>query len=250
MTSAWSNQEIPMALGGHTVLAITLVIALLSGCTTPRLAGIARGGSVSIVVEKPGASIVIKNELIGEDAGKGSAVGALAGGIGGLSCGPLALLCVPAGILVGSGSGAVVGAMVGVAEGLPADKFERLSRRIQAYSISHDVRAVLQTQIIESARHRWIVSSDSPGAQIHVSLESLSLGLTRGERIAVTARVAVQVRGSTSGFNRQDYKQFLHQGRLSHLDVWTDESTDFVEENIRSAFQHIAAQIVADIAYQ
>ena len=123
--------------------------------------------SVRIVVSQapdwPG-TIEVRNESVGGESPEalaGAGAGALAGGVWGLACGPLAPLCVPLGVVAGAEVGVVAGLAVGTTAALPEDKAGRLRDRVTRALQSHDLRGELEAAIVDRAKGHWNTTGTS-----------------------------------------------------------------------------------------
>jgi len=232
------------------MVSLAVLISLLCACSTPRLASIKRGEPVAFVVtaspqwEAGG----IRNTAIREDAATGAHTGAMAGALVGLSCGPYFLFCMPVAALVIGGGGAIVGAAAGLAESLSAAQVAQLNERLHRFRQSHDLLAELRANLVERGRKHWQVSADTSPSVVSIELQEISLNSTRDERIALVMRVRVSVTPGAAPRGESTQKQFDYVGPLGNLPVWMDEYNDFVETSFKDACQHLAAQIVSELA--
>lgn len=243
-----SNRE-PMI----TRLLIWFVIAaLMSACTTPRLVALRHGDPVSIIVAvSPDATDIvgIRNKTIGQDSRTGAGVGAGMGALIGLSCGPWILLCMPVAALALGGGGAIVGAGVGVAESLPKEKVAQLESRLIRLRQPPILRDALQGTVDEQAKKYWPRGSGSSPTMIRIDLQEVFLNSMRDERIVLVVRVRVSIDGGSLR-HRGDLTQkyFEYVGQTSTLAMWLDAGNDFAEKSFGNAWQHLATEIVSELA--
>ena len=195
-------------MGKRTIGAI-LVLTLLAGCATPQVTTIRRGEPVAFVYTKSphsDGSTNIRNEEFDNSTavgvGTGAVGGAVAGGLWGLACGPLAIFCVPAlalaGALTGTAVGGVVGAGVGITGSLASDKADPLVKRLMGVQQSRPLLAELQEDVNERAEKYWKLGTDQSATIVTVELQDLLLRSTRDEQIScvVQVNVSVQQRGA------------------------------------------------------
>jgi hypothetical protein len=231
-----------------------VIAALLSACTTPRLVALRRGDPVSIVVTvaQDAESIAnIRNKTIGQDSRTGAGIGAGLGALWGLGCGPWILLCMPVAALALGSSGAIVGAGVGVIESLPAEKQAQLESRMMRFRQPQALRDALQVSFDEQAKKHWPRGVDSSSAVVRVEMREILLNSMREERIVLVVRVRVSVDAANSGRpNELAQKEFEYVGQTSTLAMWMDASSDFAEKSFANAWQHLAAEIVSELANQ
>lgn len=227
-------------------LAMGLALATLCACSsTPTLPPIRSGETVAFVVVRaaPAAErLEIRNEAFGKDTATGAGSGMVVGGLWGLGCGPLAVLCVPLGAMFGGLTGTAAGAAVGVTGVLADDKQTRLRERMQQVLGRHDLPASLRKNIDERARRHWALDSGASATVVTVELQDLQLGSTRDEQVRCIVRVRVTVGGAPND------KVYEYVGAFSSLAVWLDAGSDFIDTSLASASQQIAAQIVAELA--
>ena len=235
-----------------TVLAV-VATAVLCGCAgqTP-LPTIPNGDNVVILVAmdpQADGKFNIRNEALGAGVSSGAGTGIVAGGLWGLTCGPLAVLCVPLAAMTGAFAGSAAGAVVGVTGALSDEKAEKLRERVRRVSVSHPIVADLQSNIADRARKYWNLSADNLGTKLTVHVRELQLMSTRDEQIRCAVRVSVSLE-PTGGKPAKVAveKQYEYLGAYSSLAVWLDESSEFVDTVLASASQQLAAQIVADLA--
>lgn len=230
---------------------------LACGCSTTRLASIKPEVPVAIVVtmgphaESTGI-LAVRNAAIGDDAVAGAKAGAWTGALLGLgSCGlagPFVLFCVPVGVVMFGSVGGVAGAAAGVVESLPQKKASLLEARVARYRESHSLPDEIRKAIVEGAQRRWQVTSDA-NRVIHVELEDAVLRATRQEGIALVMRIQVSVHDRTSSRDDNSVrKRFEFAGPKANLASWLDDQGDFIETSVRIACEHIAAQVVSELA--
>lgn len=232
-----------------------LIFALLSGCaSTPKLAQIPNGEKVSIVVAlSPTASgqTDLQNDAVGGDIKKGAGAGAVGYGLWGLTCGPLAILCVPIAAGVGAVGGAAAGAVVSTGGTLSAEQATQLRDRMLRLNESHDKLAELTSNINERATRYWDINSTEPQTKVNVHVQNLTLASTHDDQVRVILRVSVTVTNKAETARRRGkppvVKDYEYAGPYASVDVWLDEESDFADTNISSAIQQISSQIVADL---
>lgn len=240
---------------GWAAMAVAMV-AGLAGCATAQPeVELEPNQPVAIVVSHaPGWPLTVRvlNESVGnssDDALAGLGAGALAGGAWGLTCGPLAALCVPLGAMLGAEVGLFAGLAIGTTAALPADKADPLREGVDRVLRSHDFRDLLDAKIIQAAAGRWNLNSDQPVATVDVELRDLYLSSTRDERIRCVIKVAVVVRvQDTKRPPSSKPRVYEYVSPYSSLAVWMDETVGLAEANLAAASQHLATQIVSGLA--
>jgi hypothetical protein len=237
----------------HTVLrliGLSVCILLLGACAGPqRLPPVPEGSPLTLVVG-PDASaagrLSIGNDSIGKDAVTGAGSGMLAGGLSGLSCGPFAFLCVPAGMLVGATAGSVAGGMFGLATGMSNEQVLALRERLQRHRQTYDPVAELRNQLVVRVGKRWRMEDTPPATRMTVQLQELRLGSTRDGRIRFD--LMADVTQQPADGSEPSTKTYTFNGPYSELALWMDERSDFLDTSLNSAVQQLASQIVAEMA--
>jgi hypothetical protein len=206
---------------------------ILCGCaTSPPLTPVPRGEALSIVVVRsPQADAGIRNQALGDNASTGAGAGILVGALSGLSCGPFAILCVPAGAIVGGVTGTVTGAAVGLTAALSPDQAKRVLARLDRVQQSHNLVDELARDVTERARLQWSLSSDAPTHLATIELQDIRLTSTP----AVTDSKVVTKERS-----------FEYLGPFISLADWLDDNSDVLDNNLSIASRQLALQIVAE----
>ena len=232
--------------------AALVSLAVLTGCAISQDIAVAPDESVRIVVSQapdwPG-TIEVRNESVGGESPEalaGAGAGALAGGVWGLACGPLAPLCVPLGVLAGAEVGVVAGLAVGTTAALPEDKAGRLRDRVTRALQSHDFRGELEAAIVDRAQGHWNTSGDKPTVLVAIELREFVMASTRDERIRCVVKVAVTV-GAAEPAQAQKGKRRVYEyvSPYGSLATWLDESVGLAEANFANASRHLATEIVS-----
>ena len=230
----------------------TLVcLVLLSGCaSTSKPPPIRDGEAVAFVLvsSPPGdGKVRISNQALGSGVSTGAGSGTVVGALYGLSCGPLAILCVPLGAMMGLATGTVAGAAVGMTGALSSEQEARVRERLSQVRRSHDLLAELQSQIASRAHRHWTLGTDTSVNLVTVTLQDMQLTSTRDEQLSLIVQVTVTVRLRGAGQTTEP-KSYRYDGPLSPMAVWLDEGSDFIDTSLSSASQQIAAQIVSELA--
>ena len=236
-------------------LLLAALVELSCGCATPsRPATIRQGESVVIVVvsaaAQPGDPVTIRNRDLTKDSGIGAGSGAAAGALWGLACGPFAPLCM----IVGAGAGAVTGGALGAGAGMTAalshDQATRLRERLSRVQASHDLPQELRTQLAQRAQSHWNLGADPSTFTVTVELQDMVLSSNRDERIGLVVRALVSVRSSEAAATNPVATRMYHYPiPQAALDVWLDDSNDFIDTHLSAASSQLAARIVSDLAF-
>ncbi len=137
--------------------AVLACAVSLVGCAStnqlPTLGAHERVRIVSGIDDELGLSVT-KGKVVAADTKTGAKAGMVVGAVAGLSCGPLAVLCVPLGAIIYGAQGGAIGLLVGAAKSLPSEKTEQLSSRLEELRATHDFQAELLSAVTQGAARR------------------------------------------------------------------------------------------------
>jgi len=236
-------------------LSVALAIVPLAACTTaPPLPSVAQGQAIAIVVvsaARVAGPPAIDNQAVGDGAVAGAGSGVLFGGLWGLSCGPLAVVCVPAMMLTGAGMGSAAGAVVGLNGALSDDKVARLQQRVARVRAAHDLVSELRAEVTQRASRHFVVAAGGAAATtLTLDLQDLRLTTTRDERIRLTLVVRATLQaGDGNGVPgaAARLKVYEYVGPYASLASWLDEQGGVLETTLTGATRQIAAEVVAEL---
>lgn len=234
------------------LIKLIALISLLNGCAaSPTLPTIRKSDVIEIVMGShlpTNETIDINNESFNNNLNTGAKSGVLAGSLWGLTCGPLAILCVPLGALMGGVTGTATGAVIGLTGALSTEKTRLLRERLLRVQQKHGMLDELQSNVTERAKKNWTINPSQSVAIVSIVLQELQLNSTRDEQISMVIRVQVDVRPKNGPqIEAPTQKMYSYIGPPSSLSIWLDEGNDFIDTNLTSASQQIAAQIIADL---
>jgi hypothetical protein len=175
------------------------------------------------------------------------------GALASLTCGPWIIFCAPAfataGAILGTATGAVVGAEVAISGELSAKKAAQLRERVGRVQQSHSLESELKKNVNDRAQKYWKLDTDHPAAVVFVELQDLLLSSMRDEQINCAIRVLVSVQRDVAKDSKiTEQKMYQYAAPTSILSIWLDESSDFIDTVLTSASQQIATQIVSDLS--
>jgi hypothetical protein len=233
-------------------MGASLLVGGLCGCATaPPIAPLPRGQSVSIaVIRSPQASgeIRIRNQALGDNTTTGAGSGMVIGALYGLSCGPLAVICVPFGAMVGGATGTAAGAAVGLTGALSEDTAAKVRARLVRVQQAHDMVYELGRDVTERASLQWSLKSVAPAYLMSVELRDIRLTSTRDERVGFVASVLIRVRPAGVEQRAATHeKVFEYVGPFVSLAEWLDEGSDVLDGNLSVASKQLALQVVAEL---
>ena len=189
-----------------SLLCVALVLVLSQACTTIKPAALRPtepGSALRVQAINPGETTeVYGNEAVAGGVAAGAAGGALYGaGVGfvsGFSCGPLFIICSPAGAVVGTAAGAVVGGVViGVEKGatsLPREKAEALNALLTRMYLESDFGEDMARAFTQNSDGRFQLVDASPQIDVALAVDELKFEQHGGDALTMHVAVTMQVR--------------------------------------------------------
>lgn len=236
-------------------VAMALCVQLLAGCAgnprvNPPVTAIVSDAPVAfeVVMGQPAAGkAAVRNTAKPTFSGSGAAAGAVAGGLYGLACGPFALICVPATMLVGAGVGGVVGMTAGLAQAVPKEKRIQLEDRLKRMQQTVDPLVELRTEVLERAGRHWQLTEDTSMSVVTLEVQRLYLTSYGKENISLVMEVLVSQRNGEVGNPSRPPRRYAVVSQGAGLAMWLDELSDLPETQLRTACEQIATQVVAEL---
>jgi hypothetical protein len=234
-------------------LVVVFTCAALGACATG-LETVQRGGEIAIVpVKGPGADppiVVSGGQIVGEDAGAGSVGGTVVGALAGLTCGPLAVICVPGFASLGGFAGAGAGALVGGAEIMTSETFHQLEASVRPYAERHRPRDSLIAALKTRAASRFTLATDtSPSATVlAVRMSEATVYFLRDNRamLALRASVISKAPGQEARRIAPMEQWFTYVGPVTPAWSWIDDENDFIAQSFDHAYEQLAESILAE----
>lgn len=231
-------------------LGVLLLAGALAGCAAPPpLAQVEQGQRIELVVLASTAAGVttIHNEALGQGVKGGTAAGLVAGGLWGLACGPLAVLCMPLGAVIVALPGAALGTAVGAGGALPTEKATALRERLIRVQQAVDLTQTLRSNVQQRAQQHWTLGAEPAAWVLTLELQPLELSSTRDEQIGLMVRVTASL-GRPDATAPPALKTFEYKASPVSLSIWLDERSDFLETILTACAQQLATQIVSEVA--
>lgn len=233
------------------VLAMLLAIVLCACTTAPSLAPLPRRQSVSLTVAsspQANSEVNIRNLSFGDNTATGAGSGVVVGALYGLGCGPLAVLCVPLGAMLGGATGTAAGAAVGLTGALSQENAAKVRARLAQVLNAHDLVHELDRKLTARAALQWNLTAVAAAYLMSVELQGIRLSSTRDERIGFTLSVLVRVRpvGVEHKAGAHE-KTFEYSGPFVSLAEWIDADSDVLDGHLSLASQQLALQIVSEL---
>lgn len=240
------------------LITILLAMTLAAGCASqPKaLATIPDGAAVRFAVTEPGhlhqpsasnASTSAKNMAGGTAAGMG--VGAAYGAYAGLACGPMLIICSPAGAVAGAMGGGIFGLGAGTYQAarlaLPAEKAAAFDTVIEQTFAEFSFAAALDEEFRARAASRWSLSDEAP-ASVSLSLVRVSLRKHADDHVSVRLVTKLVVEDRSGRRDRIEDRLFPTESLPKHIDTWLEHDG----EAFRVAIEDGISRMVHDILWQ
>ena len=244
-------------------LALCATATLMSACasnpTDSSLPSIPAGSSVHLIgakaeIDTPDAKTTGQNVATG--AAGGAAGGALMGaGYGfmmGFACGPLFVVCSPAGLVGGAAGGAIFGAAVGgISNGmlaLPKEKAEALEIVMTAAIADFSGPQTLVEEFKAQSEDRWSVAD--AGAPIEIALGVEGLYIDQGKDDALTVKVvnSMIVSYGAGELDRTRRILFTYVSERHHVDYWIEHDGANFQAVVHEGFGSNIADMIGKLA--
>lgn len=221
----------------RTTQAATLfaTAALMSACATnptdSRLRSIPHGSSVHVIgvdaeIDPPDAKTAGQSVATGAAGGAagGAVMGAGAGFMMGFTCGPLFVVCSPAGLVGGAAGGAIFGAAVGgISNGmlaLPKEKAEALETVMSATIAGFSGPQMLVEEFKEQNSDRWSVADVGAPTEITLAIEGLYIDQGRDDALTIKIVNSMIVSYGPGELDRTQRILFTYVSERHHVDHW------------------------------
>jgi hypothetical protein len=223
-------------------------LVTIMGCSsTSKLNVIQQGDSVAFVTKSYTDKILpfnITNKGVGEDAATGGKTGAVGGAIaGGLICGPAFFICSPILALVAGGSGVAVGAVVGGVTGLSKEDEAMLSNKATTFLKSNEPQEDLLTEVKKQASKSFTVVDAPHNNEVSIQIQSLEFNSFSDGRVALSLEAAVIVSYLENGRKRNETKSYQYQSPPEFVETWLEQDNNFYQQRFNDAYRTIADNI-------
>lgn len=236
-----------------TLITVGLLAACVSNAPPPRLA---LGESIAIqppVINRLDVRVDSKTKRRSKGvafgtlgAVGGAAVGAATGAVFGMACGPMALVCVPLGAVVGAGVGLVGGgAMAGTYAGRGGISGEKAKQFNEAtiHLIDEDGLArKLHERFVASANSHWVIEGNSSNTA-KLFVRSLRFAQQRGDNV----RLVLDVEMDVNLGGRAETFEFKYAGRFQHVDDWLANDGERFQLEIDTAIEDVIRKMIASL---
>tara|TARA_R110000737_G_scaffold1598_9_gene4742 strand:+ start:2295 stop:3023 length:729 start_codon:yes stop_codon:yes gene_type:complete len=223
-------------------------LAALSACSsTSKLNAIQQGDSIAFVTKSYTGEILpfkINNKGIDEDAATGGLTGAGAGAAAGLFCGPMFFLCSP--ILAGMGAlgGGAVGAVVGGVTGLSTEDEATLTNKATTFLKSNEPQKNLLTEVKKQASKSFTVVNTPYSTEVSIQIQSLEFNSFSDGRVALSLEITAIVNYLKNGRKRNKTKSYQYQSPPEFVETWIEQDDNFYHQRFNDAYRTISDNII------
>ena len=175
-----------------------------------------------------------------EGVEKGGVAGAAGGvAVGAIACGPFYSLCMMAGLLAGSATGALYGFT-----GFPKNVAIELERNVEALSREHDLQSELVYHIRQQVAPEMLAEPDAAEIQAVLIIENLNF-VTEGGKVHLVSTVRASFE-STEPRRVPQYGSRVFKGQSGEFELknWLDTSSGDLEEAVRQSLLDVSGKIV------
>lgn len=247
-TQSWSSQI------GVTAIALTLIIS--SGCASTEVPPIPEFASMAIQAKQPSAdSLPLKPGTESSDKAynAGTKGGAVAGAASSLACGPLVLVCLPAGILAGAMYGGYAGAAVDASRealsGFPPETAQEFAQKLRGIESRRDFFIELRDSVSRAIPGSRQVSVDDAQAVFHVGPDAVVL--VKGRESSLSLRMTASLFAEwdrDKGWPSVAHRWYSYTTSEMPIEEWVNNEGEAIEVAFTECITELAAMIVDDVA--
>lgn len=241
--------------------AVTLTSACVSTPTHSSLRSIPPGEKIHVIateseVETPDARTGGQNVASGAAGGAagGAVMGAGAGFMMGFACGPLFVVCSPAGLVGGAAGGAIFGAAVGGISNamlaLPKEKAEALESVMAATIEDFRGSQTLARQFQLQSNDRWSFTDSGATKEITLGIEELSIDQGKNDELIVTVVNSMTVSYGPVELDTSDTVLFTFVSDRHHVDYWLEHDGANFRAVIQEGFTTNIADMISELEGQ
>ncbi len=226
----------------------TCLAALTACSSTSKLNVIKQGDSVAFVTKSYADNNLpfnITNKGVGEDAVTGGKTGAVGGAIaGGLLCGPWIIICAPFLALTGAVGGGAVGAVVGGVTGLSTENEATLTNKVTTFLKSNEPKEKLLTEVKKQASKSFIVVDAPHNNEVSIQIQSLEFNSFSDGRVALSLEAKVMVNYLENGKKSNKTKSYQYQSPPEFIETWLEQDDNFYQQRFNDAYRTITDNII------
>lgn len=230
----------------NRLIAAIFVISSLSACaSTPKevpLTRIADDTRVRLSVIEPDSEapnvskdggVYAKNIGIGALAGAG--MGAGVGFMAGFACGPMVVICGPAGAIGGAMGGTIFGMAAGTFSAaslqLPQEKAEALDAIVLKTYADTVMTDVLSDRFKTNGESHWSFVDEGETVSITLVLDGVGFAKERKDQLTMTLASTLIVQTGSGDSATVEKRQFVSSSLSHHVDYWIEnDGANFNEQ--------------------
>ena len=240
------------------LMLMLVVLGHLAACVSqPRpLKTVPDGTSLAYSViepdhlHQPAASNATTSALnMAGGAAAGIGAGAAYGAYAGLGCGPMLIICSPAGAVAGAMGGGIFGLGVGTYQAakllLPANKAAAMNAVIEDTFAEFPFSSALDAEFRSRATSRWRFD-DAAAVELSLSLVRVELKKHADDHLSVRLVTKLVIADRSGHRERIDERLFPTESLPRHVDTWLDNDG----AAFRLALEDGISRMVHDILWQ
>ena len=237
-------------------LLFAIMVVAVTGCVSNKHKPLPYFETMSIQTQMRPANGVraqADKDSANQTAKVGAAGGAAAGALSGLACGPFALFCVPAGMVVGAVSGGVAGAAVGqvgdAMDLLPKEQAEQVDTILADIESRRDffveIRDGLSAKVPQS---RQVANTDAE-AVIYVGLEKIELVQHESSHLSLRLTATIYAEWNRDKETPRSVKRrYMRTTTEMPIEDWLSDKGAAFDAGFSSCIEQIVQMMIWDLA--
>ena len=240
-------------------LAVLVIAALTSACagtpTNTAVQSVPRGDTITVVgviseLETPNARTAGENIAGGAATGAagGAVMGAGAGFMMGFACGPLFLVCSPAGLVGGAAGGAIFGAAVGGISkamlALPKEKAEALEILMAETINDLSGSQTLVDEFKMQSDNRWSLLDAGASTEITLGIEEFSIDQGKDDTLVLKIVNSMIVTYGPGEFDTIETILYTYVSGRHHIDHWVENDGANFRAEVHAGFAANIADMI------
>jgi hypothetical protein len=242
----------------NRLIAAIIVISSLSACAStpkePPMTRIADDTLVRLSVIEPNSEtpnvskdggMYAKNISAGALGGAG--MGAAYGLMAGFACGPMVVICGPAGMIGGAMGGTIFGMAFGTFSAaslqLPQEKAEALDAIVAKTYADTVMTDVLSDRFKANGETHWSFVDDGEAVSITLVLNGIGMKKEKKDHLTITVASTLVVETGSGDSVSVEERQFTSASRSEHVDYWIADGGENLNEQLELSISETARRM-------